>query len=595
MFERSLQYLQGFFGYPSYRKNQEPVVKSILKGDDTLAIMPTGGGKSICYQIPALCFDGITIVISPLISLMKDQVDSIIELGISAAFINSTLSQDELSSIIYRLSKGKIKILYVAPERLDSRDFLDATENLNISQIAIDEAHCVSQWGHDFRPSYKGISRFISKLPKRPVITAFTATATSVVQNDIINLLSLKSPNIFVTGFDRDNLLINCLKISNKMDYIKDYINANKNLSGIIYASTRKEVNKIYEYLKDVGISCGRYHAGLLEGERKQMQEDFVYDKINLIVATNAFGMGIDKSNVRYVIHYNMPKNIEGYYQEIGRAGRDGENSECILLFSPQDVSINKYLIEVGCQNDFTKKFEYEKLQYMVDFVHHNGCLRKYILTYFGEEPDFDSCNNCSSCLNEGTLRDKTIDAQKVLSCIYRMKKEFGTTMVVDVLRGSSQKKVLSNRFDSLSTYGIMKDYSKNDLVNFINTLVSHGFLSLKEGEFPVLKLNSLSGKVLKGEEKVILKEFKVSNKISSDNGLFDRLKVLRLILAKKNKIPPYFIFSDTTLKSMSISCPKTPNEMLQISGVGENKLKKYGDNFIKEISLYLDNENLRA
>ncbi|MEG0641871.1 MAG: RecQ family ATP-dependent DNA helicase, partial [Clostridium sp.] len=385
MFEKSLEYLQGFFGYSSFRKNQEPVIKSILNRHDTLAVMPTGGGKSICYQIPSLCFSGITIVISPLISLMKDQVDSIVESGISAAFINSTLSSQDLSNTLYRLSNGKIKLLYIAPERLDSRDFLESIKDIEISQVAIDEAHCVSQWGHDFRPSYKNVSRFISTLRPRPIVTAFTATATTIVQNDIIKLLNLNEANVFVSGFDRANLSINCLKISNKLEYLRQYITTNKNSSGIIYSSTRKEVNKVYEYLKDMGISCGRYHAGLLEGERKAMQEDFVHDKIDVIVATNAFGMGIDKSNVRFVIHYNMPKTIESYYQEIGRAGRDSDPSECILLFSPSDVSINKYLIEVGCQTEYAKQQEYEKLQTMTDFVHHNGCLRRFVLSYFGD------------------------------------------------------------------------------------------------------------------------------------------------------------------------------------------------------------------
>lgn len=589
MFEKSLQHLQGFFGYSSYRKNQEPIIKSILSGMDTLAIMPTGGGKSICYQIPSLCFDGITIIISPLISLMKDQVDSIVEVGISAAFINSTLSRDDLSSTLYKLSRNKIKLLYIAPERLNSRDFLEIILKLNVSQIAIDEAHCVSQWGHDFRPSYKEIKTFIEKFSKRPIITAFTATATSMVQNDIINLLSLNNPNVFVSGFNRENLSINCLKISNKSDYLKEYILKNKNSSGIVYASTRKEVNNIYEFLDYTGISCGRYHAGLLEGERKDMQEKFVHDDINVIVATNAFGMGIDKSNVRYVIHYNMPKNIESYYQEIGRAGRDGEMSECILLFSPKDVSINKYLIEVGSQNEEMKALEYERLQSMIDFVHHNGCLRKYILSYFGEENVAENCNNCSNCLEDGELKDKTIDAQKVLSCIYRMRKEFGISMIVDVLRGSSGQKVLANNFDSISTYGIMKDYSKKDLSDFINTLISHGYIALNEGEYPTVRLNALSGKILKGETKVILKEFKAKKRFSNNNILFEKLKDVRLKIARENHIPPYFIFSDATLKQMSTKLPMTDRDLLDIQGVGNHKLKKYGDEFIDAIISYID------
>lgn len=421
MFEKAQKYLNDFFGYSSFRKNQKPVVKSILSHKDTLAILPTGGGKSICYQIPALCFDGITIVISPLISLMKDQVDTLNSIGINSAFINSSMSRSEISLTLKNMFLGKFKLIYIAPERLCSKEFINTVMKTNISQIAIDEAHCISQWGHDFRPSYKSIPQFIATLPKRPIITAFTATATKEVKNDISTLLCLKNPNVFLSSFNRDNLSINCLKPPDKLDYLKKYVSLNKSLCGIIYASTRKEVNNIYSYLSDIGACCGRYHAGLLEGERQIMQDDFLQGKLNIMVATNAFGMGIDKSNVRYVIHYNMPKNIESYYQEIGRAGRDGLKSECILLFSPKDISINKYLINIGCKNEGTKKLEYKKLQQMINLINHNGCLRKYILSYFGEESNLSSCGNCSNCKPKNTSVFKILF--KILFSIKRILK----------------------------------------------------------------------------------------------------------------------------------------------------------------------------
>ncbi len=461
MVNKALNALQEYFGYKEFRSSQSSIINSILSGKDTLAVMPTGGGKSICYQIPALLFDGITIVISPLISLMKDQVDNIKSLGISADYINSSLTYKQTQEVIENLNTNQIKLLYLAPERLQSPEFCNLIKKLNISQIAVDEAHCVSQWGHDFRTSYRYISQFIRELPKRPIITGFTATATEEVRNDIVKSIELKNPEIYISSFDRENLKINVLKIGDRLGYTLNYINENKDQSGIIYVSTRKEVDNIYEKLTENNISVTRYHAGLSDKERKKNQEDFVYDRVSVMVATNAFGMGIDKSNVRFVIHYNMPKNIEGYYQEIGRAGRDGEKSECILLFAPQDIITQKYLIEVGTQKPERRINDYKKLQTMIDFVHHNGCLRKYILNYFGEETDYDDCANCSSCLSEGELTDKTVDAQKVLSCIYRMKRDFGVNTIVDVLRGSAQKKILQYKFNELSTYGIMKNYAK--------------------------------------------------------------------------------------------------------------------------------------
>lgn len=594
---KPLDVLHKYYGYTSFRKGQENIITSIINKEDVLAIMPTGGGKSICYQVPALCLEGITIVISPLISLMKDQVDALKTMGVKARLINSSLSNSEYNEALEEIENDECKIIYIAPERLDSMDFVNIIRGKNISQVAIDEAHCVSQWGHDFRVSYKKIPYFINRLDKRPIVTAFTATASNEVREDIINILNLHNPAVYITGFDRENLSINIVKSSSKNKYTLDYVENHKNESGIIYASTRKEVETIYEGLLKRNYSVAKYHAGLSNEARKEYQENFINDDIKIMVATNAFGMGIDKPNIRWVLHYNMPQSIENYYQEIGRAGRDGEDSECVLLFSPGDVHTQKYLVEVGIENPERKRVQYKKLQQMVDLVYSNTCYRKSILNYFGET-FLEDCNNCSNCLNEGEVVDKTLDAQKVISCIARMKRSFGATMIIDVLRGSKNKKVLDLGFNTLTTYGIMKNYSNEDLKTFINTLVSHGFLDVVEnigprGSFPTIKLNEQSLKVIRQEIKVEFNEDKVTKSRYVENELYEMLVSLRIEIAKEEGIAPYMVFGDATLKNMASVYATNKEEMLNISGVGQIKYEKYGKRFEDIIEKYIEEKNI--
>lgn len=587
MLNKARQILQKFYGYEDFRPGQKKVVESLLNRNDTVAIMPTGAGKSICFQIPALLFEGVTLVISPLISLMKDQVDSLRQLGIAAVYINSSVSKAQLYKDLQDISAGFYKIIYIAPERLTSEYLPDSFKNLNISMVAVDEAHCLSQWGHDFRPSYRNILNFTNSLRIKPIISAFTATATPEVKTDIINLLGLKQPNIFVTGFDRPNLYFSVLRGEVKDNFVIDYVKKHQDEAGIIYVGTRKDVDALQVLLEIKGIKAGRYHAGMTDEERNQMQEDFLYDNLSVMVATNAFGMGIDKPNVRYVIHYNMPKNMEAYYQEAGRAGRDGLSGNCILLYSPQDTQLQKFLISKSTESEIRQQLEYKRLQSMVDYCHTPQCLRAFILHYFGEFDVEEHCDNCSNCKLEGELIDITIDAQKVLSCVYRMHERFGVKMIAEVLKGSKSAKVKQFNFERLSTYGLMKERKLKDISDLILRLSAMQYLDITESQYPVVTLNELSWQVLRGQKKVWQKMV-IVKKAKAKGELFEALRSLRKELATKEKLPPYMIFSDATLTQMATDKPTDLELMKNIRGVGEFKLQKYGEEFLTVIKSYI-------
>ena len=592
--KKARELLQKHYGYPDFRPGQAEIIQNILEGRDTLAVMPTGAGKSLCFQLPALLLPGITLVISPLISLMKDQVDALTAVGIPSAFINSSLSASEVSATMYQAGYGEYKLLYIAPERLETEQFQVLVRQMEVSFVAIDEAHCVSQWGHDFRPSYRAVGTFISRLPKPPVIGAFTATATEHVKQDIIELLGLKQPETYFTGFDRPNLSFTVLRGENKQDFILHYIQENRQQSGIIYAATRKEVDILNTLLSRQGYAAGKYHAGMTDEERRVSQEDFIRDNSSIMVATNAFGMGIDKPDVRFVIHYNMPKNMEAYYQEAGRAGRDGEPGECILLFGAQDVMLQKYLIEQTVYDTDRKSSELNKLQSMVDYCHTPDCLRNYILHYFGEEARQEECGNCSNCREDAELTDITIEAQKIFSCILRMKERFGTILVAEVLKGSKNRKVLEQSFDKLSTYGLLKQYSLQEIKDQINRLIATEYLRLTESEYPVVKLTARGIEVVKGQAKVWQKVPRKQQKAVVDNSLFALLRTLRKEIADREKVPPYVVFADMSLKEMAEFLPLDEPALRQIKGVGEVKLARYGKAFLKVISEYAAEHRLQ-
>ena len=601
--DRALQLLQTYFGYTSFRSAQEAPVESLLKNEDVVAIMPTGAGKSICFQIPALCKSGLTVVFSPLISLMKDQVDGLVDQNIPAALINSTLTQTEFNKTMYDVRSGNIKLLYIAPERLGSNFFCNVLRSMPISQVIVDEAHCISQWGHDFRPSYRLIGDWLASLPKRPVVGAFTATATKAVENDIKTLLGLDHANVYVTGFDRPNLSFSVVRTPKRMDYVVDYVRRHSHENGIIYCSTRKDVERVYDNLTRAGIQTGYYHAGLSDEMRKDMQNKYAFDQLQVMVATNAFGMGIDKSNVRYVLHYQMPRNMESYYQEAGRAGRDGAPAECILLYSGQDVRVHKYLIEQGHLEPQREQVELRKLQSMIDYCFCSTCLRKYMLAYFGEIVPWLECSNCSSCNTKGERVNVTKEAKAIFRAIIATEERYGASMISAIVRGERTDRITRAGLDALSVFGYLSDVGDKEIKGLIQQFVASGYLRSSMGKYPVLSVTAGAEEVLAGHKEVeeIRQEVIVPSRKtkksasisrsevprSGSGGLFEHLRQHRKQLASQLSVPPYIIFPDTVLIDLANIRPKTLGEFGNIKGVGEAKLKKYGLSFLEAISQY--------
>lgn len=597
--------LKKYFGYDTFRPGQEQIVDSILSGRDVLGIMPTGAGKSLCYQVPALTMEGITIVISPLISLMKDQVGALVQAGVRGAYINSSLTAAQCRKAIDNACRGIYKIIYVAPERLLTDSFLSFAVNANISMVSIDEAHCVSEWGQDFRPGYLKIAQFINMLPRRPVVSAFTATATQEVRNDIVKLIGLNKPFQITTGFDRQNLFFGVKKSENKMSDLYKILRSYNDKSGIIYCLSRKNVDMVWENLNSMGYSAARYHAGLTAEERQRNQEDFIFDRKQLMVATNAFGMGIDKSDVRFVVHFNMPKNIEAYYQEAGRAGRDGLESECIIIYSKKDVRLNEFLIEKSNENDeltdkqreVIRKKDLERLKIMTYYCTTSGCLREYILKYFGESTQ-GYCGKCSNCLGKFTEADVTYEAKGIISCINECGGRFGSTMTAAILKGDENDRIISLGLDRLNCYAALQNKSKKEILSIIDYLVSEDYLNKTTGKYPVLNTTEKSLPVMYGKKAIkmhILTKEKTAPKAAAfdgtaemDKDLFTQLKKVRMDIALREHMPAFIVFNDAVLRELALHKPETLDEMLNISGIGEYKLKKYGQEFLDTIREYL-------
>ena len=602
MKQHALRMLETYFGYTSFRPAQEAPVASLLRNEDVIGIMPTGAGKSICFQIPALCKPGLTIVFSPLISLMKDQVDGLLVQNIPAALINSTLTQAEFNKTMYEVRSGKIKLLYIAPERLGSNFFCNVLRALPIAQVIVDEAHCISEWGHDFRPSFRLIGEWLNSLPKRPIVGAFTATATKYVENDIKKLLGLDKANVYVTGFDRPNLSFSVIRTPKRMDYVVHYVRQHANENGIIYCATRKDVDRVYENLTRAGIKVGHYHGGLSDEVRREMQNAYADDKLQVMVATNAFGMGIDKSNVRYVLHYQMPRNMESYYQEAGRAGRDGAPAECILLYSGQDVQVHKYLIEQSIETPERQEVELRKLQSMIDYCFCSNCLRKYMLNYFGESTVWTTCDNCSSCKGSGDKVNVTKEAKAIFRAIMGTDERYGASMITSIVRGDRTDRIMRAGHDALPVFGLLSNVDEKSIKGLIQQFVASGYLRSSSGKYPVLSLTAGAGEVLAGHKEVeeIRQHVSVPSRTSRSTsttsrgkassgagGLFEHLRQHRKRLAEEAGLRPYLIFPDTVLIDLANLRPTTLGEFGNVKGVGEAKLKKYGLSFLQAIAEY--------
>lgn len=600
--QQALRMLETYFGYTSFRPAQEAPIASLLRNEDVIGIMPTGAGKSICFQIPALCKAGLTIVFSPLISLMKDQVDGLLVQNIPAALINSTLTQSEFNKTMYEVRSGKIKLLYIAPERLSSNFFCNVLRALPIAQVIVDEAHCISEWGHDFRPSYRLIGEWLNSLPKRPIVGAFTATATKYVENDIKKLLGLDKANVYVTGFDRPNLSFSVIRTPKRMDYVVHYVRQHANENGIIYCATRKDVDRVYENLTRAGIKVGHYHGGLNDEVRREMQNAYADDKLQVMVATNAFGMGIDKSNVRYVLHYQMPRNMESYYQEAGRAGRDGAPAECILLYSGQDVQVHKYLIEQSIETPERQNVELRKLQSMIDYCFCSNCLRKYMLNYFGESTVWTTCDNCSSCKGSADKVNVTKEAKAIFRAIMGTDERYGASMITSIVRGERTDRIMRAGHDALPVFGLLSNVDEKSIKGLIQQFVASGYLRSSTGKYPVLSLTAGAEEVLAGRKEVeeIRQHVSVPSRTSksvtsvargksssTSGGLFEHLRQHRKRLAEEAGLRPYLIFPDTVLIDLANLRPTTLGEFGNVKGVGEAKLKKYGLTFLQAIAEY--------